>query len=170
MTRGGRRLKRTPKILFEIPNIPNADVPVGDSDDDNVEIRRWGEPSKFDFEAKAHWDLGEELGILDPKTAAKVTGARFTFLKGAGARLERALVNFMLDLHTTEHGYTEVFPPYMVHRRSMTGTGQLPKFEEDAFKIQGTDYFTTIYGKIPVTNMYRGEILDRDILPIKHVA
>ncbi|HHW71353.1 MAG TPA: serine--tRNA ligase [Clostridiales bacterium] len=157
-------------ILLSIPNIPNEDVPVGQSDEDNKEIRRWGEVKEFDFEAKAHWDLGEELGILDPKTAAKVTGARFTFLKGLGARLERALVNFMLDLHTTEHGYTEVFPPYMVHRRSMVGTGQLPKFEEDAFKIEGTDYYMIPTAEVPVTNMYREEIIDGDILPIKHVA
>lgn len=157
-------------IILNIPNIPNSDVPVGDCDEDNLEVAKWGEPRKFDFEAKAHWDLGEELGILDPSTAAKVTGARFTFLKGAGARLERALVNFMLDMHTKEHGYTEVFPPFMVHRRSMTGTGQLPKFEEDAFKIEGTEYFMIPTAEVPVTNMYREQILDSKELPIKHVA
>lgn len=157
-------------IILNIPNIPHSDVPVGNSDEDNVEVSKWGEPRQFDFEAKAHWDLGEELGILDPATAAKVTGARFTFLKGAGARLERALINFMLDLHTAEHGYTEVFPPFMAHRRSMTGTGQLPKFEEDAFRVEGTEYFMIPTAEVPVTNMYREQILDPKALPIKHVA
>ncbi len=162
--------ERLNEILLGIPNIPNEDVPVGQSEEDNREVRRWGKVRDFDFQAKAHWDLGEELGILDPKTAAKVTGTRFTFLRGLGARLERALVNFMLDLHTTEHGYKEVFPPYMVHRRSMLGTGQLPKFEEDAFKIQGSEYYMIPTAEVPVTNMYREEILDGEVLPIKHVA
>ena len=157
-------------ILMNIPNIPHSSVPIGESDEDNVEVRRWGEPKKFDFEPKAHWDLGEALNILDFSTAAKVTGARFTFYKGLGARLERALINFMLDLHTSEHGYLEVFPPFMVHRRSMIGTGQLPKFEEDAFKVDGTEYFLIPTAEVPVTNMYREQISDGDQLPIKHVA
>lgn len=157
-------------ILMTIPNIPHPSVPIGETDEDNVEVRRWGEPTKFDFEPKAHWDLGEALDILDFSTAAKVTGARFTFYKGLGARLERALINFMLDLHTDKHGYLEVFPPYMVHRRSMIGTGQLPKFEEDAFKVHDTDYFLIPTAEVPVTNMYREQILDGTQLPIKHVA
>src|SRR5699024_4180775 len=152
--------ERLQGILLDIPNIPNEDVPVGNSDEENVEVTKWGEPREFNFEAKPHWDLGRDLKILDPETAAKVTGARFTFLKGAGARLERALVNFMLDLHTTEHEYLEVLPPFMAHRRSMTATGQLPKFEEDAFKIEGTEYFMIPTAEVPVTNMYREEILD----------
>ena len=158
------------QIMLTIPNIPNDEVPDGDTDEDNVEVRRFSEPTKFDFEPKAHWDLGEALGILDPVTAAKVTGARFHFYKGAGAALERAVVNFYLDTHTAEHGYTEVFPPFMVHRSSMVGTGQLPKFEEDAFKVMNTDYFLVPTAEVPVTNMYRGDILDGDKLPIKHVA
>ncbi|AEV66771.1 serine--tRNA ligase [Acetivibrio clariflavus] len=158
------------KLLLTIPNIPNSTVPDGDSDEDNVEIRRWGEPRKFDFEQKAHWEIGEKLGILDFSTASKVTGARFTFYKGLGARLERALMNFMLDLHTSKHGYIEVFPPFMVHRNSMIGTGQLPKFEEDAFKVANTDYFLIPTAEVPVTNMYREQILDVKDLPIKHVA
>jgi len=157
-------------ILLTIPNLPHPSVPVGDTDEDNVEVRRFGEPRKFDFEPKAHWDIGEALGILDFATAAKVTGSRFTFYRGLGARLERALINFMLDLHTTEHGYIEVFPPFMVHRHSMVGTGQLPKFEEDAFKVAGTDYFLIPTAEVPVTNMYREQILEADQLPIKHVA
>ncbi|HBM81675.1 MAG TPA: serine--tRNA ligase, partial [Clostridiaceae bacterium] len=129
------------ELMLTIPNIPNPTVPVGKSDADNLELRKWGTPRKFGFDAKAHWDIGVDLDILDFEDAAKVTGSRFTFYKGAGARLERACINFMLDLHTTKHGYKEIFPPYMVHRRSMIGTGQLPKFEEDAFKVAGTDYF-----------------------------
>lgn len=158
------------KFLLTIPNIPHPSVPVGETDEDNVVVRKWGEPTTFDFDPKAHWDIGEDLDILDFSTAGKVTGARFTFYKGLGARLERALVNFMLDLHTGEHGYTEMFPPFMVHRRSMVGTGQLPKFEEDAFKISGTEYFLIPTAEVPVTNMYREEILSEDQLPIKHVA
>ena len=127
---------------------------MGDSDTDNQEVRKWGTPAKFDFEPKAHWDIGEALDILDFSKAAKVTGARFTFYKNAGARLERALMNFMLDLHTTKHGYVEVFPPFMVHRNSMVGTGQLPKFEEDAFKVANTEYFLIPTAEVPVTNMY----------------
>jgi seryl-tRNA synthetase len=156
--------------ILTIPNIPNATVPLGDTDEDNVEIRKFGEPTKFDFEPKAHWDLGSDLDIIDSEAAAKTTGARFTFYKGLGARLERAITNFFLDTHTDKHGYTEVFPPFLVHRRSMIGTGQLPKFEEDAFKIQGTEYFLVPTAEVPVTNMYREEILDGSKLPIKHVA
>ncbi len=158
------------KIMLTIPNIPNETVPSGDTDADNIEVRKWGEPSKFDFEPKAHWDIGESLDILDFAKAGKVTGARFTFYKGLGARLERSLMNFMLDLHTEKHGYTEVFPPFMVHRNSMVGTGQLPKFEEDAFKVAGTDYFLIPTAEVPVTNMYRDQILDASELPIKYVA
>ena len=158
------------EIMYSIPNIPCDDVPDGDTDEDNVEVRRFMEPTKFDFEPKAHWDLGADLDILDVPRAAKVTGARFTYYKGMGARLERAIINFYLDTHTTESGYKEIFPPYMVHRRSMVGTGQLPKFEEDAFKVAGTEYFLIPTAEVPVTNMYRDEILDGADLPIKHVA
>lgn len=157
-------------LVLTIPNVPNESVPLGGSDSDNLEVRKWGVPVKFDFEPKAHWDIGEALDILDFSTAAKVTGARFTFYKGAGARLERALMNFMLDLHTLKHGYTEVFPPFMVHRNSMVGTGQLPKFEEDAFKVANTEYFLIPTAEVPVTNMYREQILDVKDLPIKHTA
>lgn len=157
-------------LMLTIPNIPNEKVPVGESDEDNIEIRRFGEPRKFDFDPKPHWDLGEQLGILDFATAAKVTGARFTFYKGAGARLERALANFMLDLHADKQGYTEVFPPFMAHRNSMVGTGQLPKFEEDAFKVTGTDYFLIPTAEVPITNMYREQILEAEDLPILHTA
>ena len=154
--------------MLRIPNIPNADVPDGDTDEDNVEIRRWGEPTKFDFEPKAHWDIGADLGILDAATAAKVTGTRFTFYKGLGSRLERSVINFYLNTHT-DNGYTEIFPPYMVHRRSMVGTGQLPKFEEDAFKTNN-DYFLIPTAEVPVTNMHRDEILTADKLPLKYAA
>ncbi|QCX33568.1 serine--tRNA ligase [Caloramator sp. E03] len=157
-------------VLLRIPNIPNEDVTVGESDKDNVEVRRWGEPRKFDFEAKAHWDIGTDLDILDFERGAKVTGARFTFYKGLGSRLERACINFMLDLHTQKHGYVEVFPPYMANRKAMTGTGQLPKFEEDMFRLQGLDYFLIPTAEVPVTNMYMDEILDVEKLPIKHTA
>lgn len=157
-------------LMLTIPNIPNPTVPIGETDADNLEMRKWGTPREFGFDAKAHWDIGTNLGILDFEMAGKVTGSRFTFYKGLGARLERACINFMLDLHTTKHGYTEIFPPFMVHRRSMVGTGQLPKFEEDAFKVQGTEYFLIPTAEVPVTNMYRDEILDGDKLTIKHVA
>lgn len=158
------------EIMYSIPNIPNDEVPDGDTDEDNVEIRKFMEPTKFDFEPKAHWDVGENLDILDAGRAGKVTGARFTYYKGLGARLERAIISFFLDTHTEESGYKEIFPPYMVHRRSMVGTGQLPKFEEDAFKVAGTDYFLIPTAEVPVTNMYRDEVLDAKDLPIKHVA
>ena len=157
------------KIMYEFPNIPNPTIPVGKDDSDNVEIRRWGEPTSFDFEPKAHWDIGADLGILDPETAAKVTGARFHFYKAAGARLERAIINFFLNTHT-EHGYTEVFPPFMVNRASMTGTGQLPKFEEDAFRLEREDYFLIPTAEVPVTNMHRSDILEGAQLPISYCA
>ncbi|WP_273327544.1 serine--tRNA ligase [Vallitalea guaymasensis] len=157
-------------FMLTIPNIPNESVPAGDTDEDNVEIRRWGEVRDFGFEPKAHWDIGKDLDILDPESAGKITGARFTVYKGKGARLERALINFMLDLHVDKHDYTEVFPPFMVHRKSMVGTGQLPKFEEDAFKVEGTDYFLVPTAEVPVTNMYREQILEGAKLPIKHCA
>ena len=158
------------QIMYTIPNIPCDDVPDGETDEDNVEVRRFMEPTNFDFEPKAHWDIGADLGILDAPTAGKVTGTRFTFYRGMGSRLERAIINFYLNTHTEEAGYKEIFPPYMVHRRSMLGTGQLPKFEEDAFKVVGTDYFLIPTAEVPVTNMYRDEILDGTKLPIKHVA
>ncbi len=157
-------------LMLRIPNIPNPTVPDGDTDEDNVEIRRFGEPTKFDFEPQAHWDLGESLNILDFASAAKITGARFTVYRGLGARLERAIINYFLNMHTEQHGYTEIFPPYMVHRNSMIGTGQLPKFEEDAFKVTGTEYFLIPTAEVPVTNLYRDQILSVDQLPIKHVA
>ena len=155
-------------MMYEFPNVPSDTTPVGKDDSENVEIRRWGEPRKFDFEAKAHWDIGADLGILDPETAAKVTGARFHFYRGLGARLERAIINFFLNTHT-EHGYTEVFPPFMVNRASMTGTGQLPKFEEDAFKLTN-DYFLIPTAEVPVTNMYRDDIIDGSKLPMSFCA
>ena len=157
-------------IMYTIPNIANPTVPDGDTDEDNVEIRRFLEPTKFDFEPKAHWDLGESLGILDAATAAKITGTRFTVYKGAGAQLERAVINFYLDTHTVKNGYKEIFPPFMVHRNSMVGTGQLPKFEEDAFKVANTEYFMVPTAEVPVTNMHRDEILDGDKLPLKYCA
>ena len=158
------------RMMLTIPNIPDASVPDGDTDEDNIEIRKFGEPKDFGFEPKAHWDLGKDLGILDSDTAAKITGTRFTVYKDLGARLERAVINYYLDTHTEKNGYTEVFPPFMVHRNSMVGTGQLPKFEEDAFKVANTDYFLVPTAEVPVTNMYREQILDGSQLPIKHVA
>ena len=157
-------------IMLRIPNIPNPEVPDGETDEDNIEIKRWGEPTKFNFEPKAHWDLGTDLNILDFERAGKVTGSRFTFYKGMGARLERSIINYFLDKHTFENGYTEVLPPYMANRDSMTGTGQLPKFEEDAFKVENNGYFLIPTAEVPVTNMYKNEILSGEELPIKHVA
>lgn len=157
-------------LLLNIPNIPHESVPVGETEDDNVEVRSWGEIQEFKFEAKPHWEIADGLGILDFERAGKVTGSRFVFYKGLGARLERALFNFMLDLHVDEHGYTEVLPPYMVNRASMTGTGQLPKFEEDAFLIESEDYFLIPTAEVPVTNMHRDEILSADQLPIQYAA
>lgn len=157
-------------LVLMIPNAPHESLPIGESDLENQEIRAWGTPVSFGFEPKAHWDIGEALGILDFAAGARVTGARFTFYKGAGAKLERALMNFMLDLHTEKHGYTEVFPPFMVHRNSMIGTGQLPKFEEDVFKVANTEYYMIPTAEVPVTNMYREQILDVKELPILHTA
>ena len=156
-------------IMLRIPNIPNPNVPEGKGDEDNVEIRTWGEPTKFSFEPKAHWDLGSDLDILDFERAGKITGSRFTVYKGLGARLERSIINYFLNTHTS-NGYTELFVPYMVNRTSMTGTGQLPKFEEDAFKIADEDYFLIPTAEVPVTNMYRDEIFRGEDLPVKHVA
>ncbi|MDQ0216527.1 seryl-tRNA synthetase [Oikeobacillus pervagus] len=157
-------------LLLSIPNIPHESVPVGESEDDNVEIRKWGEVREFDFDAKPHWDIADDLEILDFERAGKVTGSRFVFYKGLGAKLERALISFMLDLHTEEHGYEEMLPPYMVNRTSMTGTGQLPKFEEDAFLIEKEDYFLIPTAEVPVTNYHRDEILDGDQLPMAYAA
>jgi seryl-tRNA synthetase len=158
------------KLLLSIPNMPHASVPVGKSEDDNVEMRREGEVPSFSFEPKAHWELADKLGILDFEAGAKVTGSRFVFYKGLGARLERALINFMMDLHSDSHGYEEMLPPYIVNRDSLTGTGQLPKFEEDVFKIQNTDYFLIPTAEVPVTNVHRDEILPAEQLPKYYVA
>ena len=152
-------------ILLRIPNMCHESVPEGNDDSDNPEVRRWGEPRKFDFTPKAHWDIGAELDILDPERAAKVTGARFTFYKGLGARLERALINFMMDLHVDKQGYTEMLAPFIANKESMTGTGQLPKFSEDMFKLEGMDYYLVPTGEVPATNFHRDEILDGDKLP-----
>lgn len=156
--------------LLEIPNTPNEKTPVGNSDEDNIEVRKWGEPRKFDFEYKAHWDVGTDLDILDFERASKIAGARFTVLKGYGAKLERALINFMLDLHTNEHGFYEVMTPFMVNRDAMIGTGQLPKFEDDMFHIPSKDFFLVPTAEVPVTNLYMNEIIDEENLPIYHTA
>ena len=156
--------------LAGIPNIPHESVPVGRSSEDNVEIHRWGQPRKFDFEPKAHWDLGTDLHILDLERAAKVTGARFAVYWGAGARLERALVNFFLDVHTREHGYTEVLPPFLINSASLFGTGNLPKFKEDLFKIEDRDFWLAPTAEVPVTNLFRDETLDVANLPISLCA
>ena len=156
-------------MLMKIPNIPHESVPEGADDRDNAEVRRYGKPTEFDFEPQAHWDIGEKLNILDFASAAKITGARFTVYRNLGARLERAIISYFLDCHT-QNGYTEILPPYMVNRASMTGTGQLPKFEEDAFKVSGTDYFLIPTAEVPVTNLHRGDILDGNELPIKYCA
>lgn len=158
------------EIMLCLPNIPDEDVPHGMTEEENKLLRSWGAPAEFAFEPKGHWDLGEALGIIDFQRAGKVSGARFAFYCGLGAQLERALVMFMLDLHTGEHGYTEIFPPFMVHSDSMIGTGQLPKFAEDMFKIEGSDYYLIPTAEVPVTNLYREEILREAQLPIKHVA
>lgn len=158
------------RILLSIPNIPHESTPIGETEDDNVEIRKWGEVRDFTFEPKAHWDLGTDLDILDFERAAKVTGSRFVFYKKLGARLERALLNFMMDLHADEHGYDEILPPYMVNRSSMTGTGQLPKFEEDAFLVEKEDYFLIPTAEVPVTNLHRDEIFQAKDLPRKYTA
>ena len=152
--------------LLAIPNIPHESVVEGKSDEDNVEVRKWGEPTKFSFEPKAHWDLGMELGILDFERASKLAGTRFSLFKGKGAMLERALINFMIDLHVNQHGYTEMLPPFMVNRACMIGTGQLPKFEEDMFHLPSKDFFLVPTAEVPLTNYYKDEILDEDMLPI----
>lgn len=157
-------------IMLRIPNIPNPQVPDGATDEDNIEIKKWGEPTKFNFEPKAHWDLGTDLNILDFERGGKVAGSRFTFYKGNGARLERSIISYFLDKHTFDNGYTEVLPPYMANRDSMVGTGQLPKFEEDAFKVENNGYFLIPTAEVPVTNMYKNEIFSGDELPVKHVA
>jgi len=164
------REKALQDFLLVVPNLPHTSVPVGKDSSDNVEVRRWGEIPKFDFEPKAHWDLGEELGILDFKNGAKITGARFTLYWDLGAKLERALINFMLDLHTREHGYREVLPPFMVNRTTMTGTGQLPKFEEELFKVEGTDYFLIPTAEVPVTNIHQDEVIEEKLLPLYYTA
>ncbi|MGI6286123.1 serine--tRNA ligase [Neomoorella humiferrea] len=156
--------------LLRIPNIPHDTVPDGESDADNKTVRHWGDIPRFDFEPRPHWEIGERLGIIDFERGSKVAGARFVFYRGAGARLERALINFMLDLHTIKHGYTEIFPPYLVNSASMIGTGQLPKFAQDMFHVEGTDYYLIPTAEVPVTNLYRGEILNGEELPIYHVA
>ena len=157
-------------FMLKIPNIPNASVPVGADDSENVELRKFSEPKTFDFEPKAHWDIGTDLDILDFDRGAKIAGSRFTVYKGLGARLERAVIQFFLNTHTEESGYTEIFPPYMVTRASMTGTGQLPKFEEDAFKVVNNGYFLIPTAEVPVTNLHRDEILDGETLPVKYCA
>ncbi len=157
-------------LLLTVPNVPHPATPVGRSENDNVLVRTWGEPQELPFAAKPHWDLGEDLGILDFECGAKITGARFTLYRGAGARLERALINLMLDLHTDTHGYMEVLPPFMVNRDSMQGTGQLPKFEDDLFKMVDPEYFLIPTAEVPVTNIHRGEILKKSDLPISYCA
>jgi len=156
-------------ILLQIPNIPHEDVPAGKTENDNIEIRKWQKPAEFDFEFKPHWELGKDLDILDFDRGSKVAGSRFTFFKKDGAKLERSLINYMIDKHI-ENGYEEVFPPFLANKDSMIGTGQLPKFEEDMFKIEGEDYYLIPTAEVPVTNMYREEILKREQLPINHVA
>ncbi len=154
------------ELLAGIPNVPHESVPTGKSEADNVEVRRWGAPPAFDFEPKAHWDLGPQLGILDLERAAKITGARFALYWDLGAKLERALINFMLDVHTREHGYTEVLPPFLVNSQSLFGTGQLPKFKEDLFKCEGHDFWLIPTAEVPVTNIFRDETLEASALPI----
>ena len=161
---------RFENFMLTVPNLPEASVPVGRSAAENREVRHWGDPPQFDFPAKNHWDIGEELGILDFTRAAKIAGARFALYKDAGARLERALINFMIDLHTQRHGYREVLPPFLVNRDAMTGTGQLPKFEEDLFRVSEPDFFLIPTAEVPVTNIHREEILEREQLPILYVA
>ena len=157
-------------FMLTLPNLPNPTVKVGKSEHDNREVRRWGEPANFDFQALNHWDIGESLAILDFERAAKIAGARFCVYRGAGARLERALINFMLDLHTGENGYQEMLPPALVNRAALVGTGQLPKFEEDLFHLAPGDYFLIPTAEVPLTNLHRDEILEREALPVKYVA
>ncbi len=162
--------KNVNSIRLEIPNIPHENVPVGNDEEDNELIRKWGEPRDFDFDFKPHWEIGENLDILDFERGTKVTGSRFTFLKGSGARLERALINFMLDYHRENHNYEEIFPPFIANKDSMTGTGQLPKFAADMFKLENEEYYLIPTAEVPITNLYREEILDIDDLPIYHSA
>jgi len=162
--------KMLEETLLTIPNLPHPTVPKGRDAEDNMEVRRWGEIPEFDFKPRPHWDIGEELGILDFKSGAKIAGARFTVYRDLGAKLERALINFMLDLHTREHGYREVLPPFMVNRTAMTGTGQLPKFEEELFKIDGLEYFLIPTAEVPVTNIHQDEILEEEVLPLCYTA
>ena len=161
---------RFEQLMLTLPNLPHASVKVGKDERDNREVRRWGEPPKFGFAPKNHWDIGEELGILDFARAAKIAGARFAVYRGAGAKLERALINFMLDLHTEENGYKEMLPPALVNRAALVGTGQLPKFEDDLFHVVPGDYFLIPTAEVPLTNLHRDEMLERDELPIKYVA
>lgn len=158
------------QLLMTIPNTPHASVPAGSSDQENVQVRTFLQPTQFDFAPKPHWEIGEKLGILDPERAAAVAGARFMYYVGEGARLERSLMNFMLNIHTAEHGYTEVIPPFLANRRSMEGTGQLPKFAEDMYKVEGQDYFLIPTAEVPVTNMYREDIVPAAELPMKFCA
>ena len=157
-------------FMLKIPNIPNASCPKGCDDTDNVEVRRWGTPREFDFEFKAHWDIGTDLDIFDFERGTKIAGTRFTVYKGLGSRLERSVIQYFLNTHTEDSGYTEVFTPFMVNRASMTGTGQLPKFEEDAYNVKNNDFFMIPTAEVPVTNLYRDEILDGAQLPIKYCA
>lgn len=162
--------KALQEFLLIIPNLPHSSVPIGKDSSDNEEIKRWGEIPRFDFKPRPHWEIGEELGILDFKSGAKIAGARFTLYRDLGARLERALINFMLDLHTQEHGYREVLPPFMVNRATMTGTGQLPKFEEELFKVEGMDYYLIPTAEVPVTNIHQDEVLEEKDLPLYYTA
>jgi len=161
---------RIKDMLLSIPNTPNETVPVGATDQDNLEVKKWGSPQGFDYENKPHWDIGVDLDILDFERATKISGARFSVYKGLGAKLERALINFMLDLHTTEHGYTEILPPFMVNRDAMTGTGQLPKFEDDMFHIPAKDFFLVPTAEVPLTNLMMNEIIEEDNLPVCFTA
>jgi seryl-tRNA synthetase len=161
---------RFERFMLTLPNLPHPSVKVGKDETENREIRRWAEPLQFDFTPKNHWDIGEELGILDFERAAKIAGARFAVYRGAGARLERALINFMLDLHTAENGYTEMLPPALANRASLIGTGQLPKLEEDLFRLAEGEYFLIPTAEVPLTNLHRDEILDGEMLPIQYVA
>ena len=157
-------------FLLNLPNLPHASVPVGTSSQDNPVVKKWGEPTVFTFSPKPHWEVGEDLGILDFETAAKITGSRFSLLKGPASRLERALINFMLDLHTQQHGYLEVWPPFMVNKASALATGQLPKFKEDLFKLEGWDYYLAPTAEVPVTNIHRDDILPEESLPVYYTA
>jgi seryl-tRNA synthetase len=162
--------ERFNQFMLRLPNLPNETVPIGRTSAENREIRRWGEPRKYSFQPKHHWDIGEELGILDFSRAAKLAGARFALYRGAGARLERALIDFMLDLHTGERGYQEILPPVLANRDTLTGTGQLPKFEEELFHVADPDYFLIPTAEVPLTNMHRDEMLEREELPVRYVA